>query len=53
MKFNFVVGTPPSEELMKDYYRLLAQQFIDKYGIENAQKIVEIDKKFKEELKEE
>ena len=44
MEFNFVVNTPPSEELIQGYYQLLAKQFIDKYGIENARKILEIFK---------
>lgn len=48
MEFNFVVGTPPSKELMTRYYHQLAREFVDKYGVENVQKILEIDKKLKE-----
>lgn len=42
MEFNFITKTPPSEELIKGYYKLLAKQLVDRYGKENVKRIVEI-----------
>lgn len=39
-KFEFVVENQPSEEVLRESYRILAEGLISKYGLKNMQEVV-------------
>ena len=46
-EWNFIFDNEPDEETLREFHRSIAQDYIDMYGANNMQRVLEIMKKQK------
>jgi len=42
IKFKFVVDVPPDKETLEEAEEIMAKAYIEKYGIENIRRVLEV-----------
>ena len=42
IEYEFIFDNEPDEETLIEFHRSLAQSYIDKYGVENMKKVLEV-----------